>query len=61
MGYYRPLISLLIFMQKKSLSAEIEFMTMDSDRMCCVRLSTNVGLIYVFNVYFPCDNSTLCN
>ena len=36
-------------------------MTMDSDRMCCVRLSTNVGFIYVFNEYFPCDNSTQCN
>ena len=28
--------------------------------MCCVTLSTNVGFIYVFNVYFLCDNSTQC-
>ena len=49
------------FYTKKSLSAKTEFMTMDIDRMCCVRLSTNVGFIYVFNVYFPCDNSTQCN
>ena len=49
------------FLYKKSLSAKTEFMTMDSDRMCFVRLSTNVGFIYVFNVYFPCDNSTQCN
>ena len=49
------------FLYKKSLSAKTEFMTIDSDRMCCVKLSTNAGFIYVFNVYFLCDNSTQCN
>ena len=48
------------FLYKKSLSAKIVFMTMDSDRICCVRLRTNVGIIYVFNIYFPSDNSTQC-
>ena len=53
-------LRVLIFIQQ-SLLAKSEFMTMDSDRMCCVRLSTNVGFICVFNVHFPCDNSTQCN
>ena len=43
------------FYTKNHYQQKHEFMTMDSDRMCCVRLSTNVGFIYVFNVYFPCD------
>ena len=45
------------FLYKKSLSAKTEYMTMDSDRMCCVRLSTNVGFMmfsmYIFHVTTP--------
>ena len=52
------------FYTKKSLPAKTEFMTMDSDRMCCVRLSTNVGFIYVsmyiFHVTTPHNVTYSC-
>ena len=31
---------------------------MNSNRICCILLNTNIGKVYIFNVCFPCDNAT---
>ena len=45
------------FMFKKSLSPHIEWVEMNCNRVCCIRLSTDMGHIYLFNVYLPCDTT----
>ena len=45
------------FMFKKSLSSHIEWVEMNCNRVCCIRLSTDMGHIYLFNVYLPCDTT----
>ena len=30
---------------------------MNCNRVCCIRLSTDMGHIYLFNVYLPCDTT----
>ena len=42
---------------KKSLSPHIEWVEMNCNRVCCIRLSTDMGHIYLFNVYLPCDTT----
>ena len=54
--YGRP-YSGVSFMFKKSLSPNIEWVEMNSNRVCCIRLSTDMGHIYLFNVYLPCDTT----
>ena len=36
-------------------------MDMDSKRVCCIRLKTEFGFLYLFNVYMPCDSSSVDN
>ena len=28
-----------------------------SKRVCCLRLTTNIGVVFLFNVYMPCDTA----
>ena len=42
------------FIYKKFLSASIEPIDIDCNRICCMKLSTSIGHIYLFNVYIPC-------
>ena len=50
-----------ILLYKKSLSPYIHVCELSSNRACCIRLSTSVGYIYIFNVYMPCDSTTNAN
>ena len=45
------------FLYKKSMSQHIEWVEMSSKRVCCLRLTTNIGVIFLFNVYMPCDTA----
>ena len=45
------------FLYKKSLSASIAPIDIDCNRVCCMKLSTSIGHIYLYNVYMPCDAS----
>ena len=29
-----------------------------SKRVCCIGVNTDMGLVYLFNVYMPCDTNT---
>ena len=40
-----------------SLSPHIEWVEINSNRVCCMRLGTDMGHIYLFNVYLPCDTT----
>ena len=45
------------FLYKKSLSANVICIDMNSKRVCCIRLEMKSFVLYVFNVYFPCDTN----
>ena len=45
------------FLYKKSLSANVTCIDMNSKRVCCIRLEMKSFDSYVFNVYFPCDTN----
>ena len=45
------------FSYKKSLSASIAPIDIDCNRVCCMKLSTSIGHIYLYNVYMTCDAS----
>ena len=49
------------FLYKKSMSPYVQVCELSSNRACCIRLSTNVGYVYVFNVYMSCDSTTNTN
>ena len=49
------------FLYKKSISPYVQVCELSSNRACCIRLSTNVGYVYLFNVYMPCDSTTNTN
>ena len=49
------------FLYKKSISPYVQVCELSSNRACCIRLSTNVGFVYLFNVYMPCDSTTNTN
>ena len=49
------------FLYEKALSASIESIEVDSNRVCCIRIKTHVGLVYVINVYMPCDTTSNTN
>ena len=34
---------------------------MNCNRVCCIRLSTDMGHIYLFNVHLPCDTTNYEN
>ena len=44
-------------LHKKSLSANVTCVDMNSKRVCCIRLEMKSFDLYVFNVYFPCDTN----
>ena len=46
------------FLYRKSISSNIGQVEINSNRICCISLNTNIGKVYIFNVYFPCDNAT---
>ena len=29
-----------------------------SDRVCCIKLNTTFGMLYIFTVYMPCDTTS---
>ena len=29
-----------------------------SDRVCCIKLNTKFAMLYIFNVYIPCDTTS---
>ena len=39
------------------MSPHIEWVEMSSKRVCCLRLTTNIGVVFLFNVYMPCDTA----
>ena len=45
------------FLYKQSMSPHIEWVEMSSKRVCCLRLTTNIGVVFLFNVYMPCDTA----
>ena len=45
------------FLYKKSLSSSIEPIEIECNRICCMKIITSVGAIYLYNVYMPCDTS----
>ena len=45
------------FYKKKSLSASIDPFDIDCNRVCCMKLSTSISHIYLYNIYMPCDAS----
>ena len=47
------------FLFKKSLASSITYVSLKLNRVCCIKIRTEFGYIYVFNVYMPCD--TLSN
>lgn len=51
----------LSFIYKKSISANIEPVHTDSNRFCCIRIQTNIGLLYLINVYMPYDTISNLN
>ena len=50
-------MEVVLFYIKKSLSASIAPIDIDCNRVCCMKLSTSIGHIYLYNVYMPCDAS----
>ena len=51
---WRLLFSLL----KKYLGPSIICIDVGSDRVCCIKLNTKIGMLYIFNVYMPCDTTS---
>ena len=49
------------FLYEKSLSANIECLDIESNRLCCMRMKTEIGYLYVINVYMPCDTISNTN
>ena len=45
------------FLFKKSMSPHVTWVEMSSKRVCSIRLNTDIGYVYLFNVYMPCDTS----
>ena len=45
------------FLYKMSLSSSIEPIEIECNRICCMKIITSVGAIYLYNVYMPCDTS----
>lgn len=46
----------LSFLYRKTLSPYIEYVEIiNSKRICCIRLMTNIGAVYLFNIYMPGD------
>ena len=45
------------FLYHKSLSPLITFIELNSKRVCCLQIKIEHGLLYVFNVYMPCDST----
>ena len=46
------------FLFKKSMSPNIKLIEIGSKRVCCIGVNTDMGLVYLFNVYMPCDTNT---
>ena len=46
------------FLFKKSMSPNIKCIEIKSKRVRCIRVNTDMGLVYLFNVYMPCDTNT---
>ena len=46
------------FLFKKSMSPNIKLIEIGSKRVCCIGVNTDRGLVYLFNVYMPCDTNT---
>ena len=45
------------FLFNKSISSNITYIELLSKRVCCIRVKTEFGLLYIFNVYMPCDSN----
>ena len=43
------------FLIKNSLSSSIIYIDLNNKRVCCIAMKTQFGLLYIFNVYLPCD------
>ena len=57
-SYYQDAhMEVVLFYIKKSLSSCIEPIDIDCNRVCCMKLSTSIGHIYLYNIYMPCDAS----
>ena len=55
-NYAHRLACILLF--KKSMSPNIKCIEIKSKRVRCIRVNTDMGLVYLFNVYMPCDTNT---
>ena len=40
------------------MSPNIKLIENNSKRVCCIGVNTDRGLVYLFNVYMPCDTNT---
>ena len=49
------------FLYKKSIGPFIIWIDVGSDRVCCVKLNTKLGMLYIYNVYMPCDTTSYCH
>ena len=49
----------LIFSLKKSLGPFIICIDVSGDRVCCIKLNTKFGMLYIFNVNMPCISTCL--
>ena len=49
------------FLFRKSLSPRVIYIDVNSSRVCCIQIKTNLGYLYVFNVYLPCDTTNNVN
>ena len=43
---------------KKSMSPNIKLIEIVGKRVCCIGVNTDMGLVYLFNVYMSCDTNT---
>ena len=46
------------FLFKNSMSPNIKWIEINSKRVCCIRVNTHMGQVYLFNVYMPCNTNT---
>ena len=46
------------FLYKKYLGPSIICTDVGSDRVCCIKLNTKFDMLYIFNVYMPCDTTS---
>ena len=46
------------FLYKKSLGPSIICIDVGRDRVCCIKLNTKFGMLYIFNVYMSCDTTS---